>query len=504
MDDLHHTWRRPSFREHLGPYDRGYREGAGPLPVHPVRPPERGTVDALIRKARYVFELGVCEVPVLHADHVYRFGYGPLIGPHLRSDAAPALTHQRIERRYVHLFGTVEFDATGQLSGSVEELPESTGDLALVLAAFCFFDASALHHSLEKVDGTDWQHGISRDIVPTVPADGERVLGYEVPGPRKGIGTVDRHHRAHIAPVGDRPPLPLSRLPRTIRPEVRCSPNRHRPGCRAQDGALRSGQRRPDRARRRLPRRSDGRRGAGPPQHLLPGATVPAEAGVDSVTVFENGRTQQPTAPHFPRENVAERAFTVAGLVGTFLRTARYGTGTGPVIDVRRTTTDGTARHAGAPVPDRTAKAIERHRSSALAVTVTFVGPVIAGGRVTAAPTSRGGGELLSLHPLLEERLKLPVVVVDDLAAAVPRYADGRDDQPFCLITVSSGIGHKVCRAAVALLLDQEGHSGELGRWTCDPSPQVSACDYGGIARHGTLAAIRCAAPLRTLLEVVE
>ncbi|WP_405014799.1 ROK family protein [Kitasatospora sp. NBC_01539] len=197
---------------------------------------------------------------------------------------------------------------------------------------------------------------------------------------------------------------------------------------------------------------------------------------------------------------MSEPAFTVADLGGTTLRTARYDTGTGTLTDIRRTPTDGMARHPGAPVPelqdrvvrqlaDLTAEAVGRHGSTALAV--AFAGPVTADGRVVTAPTVWGErGDPLPLRLRLEERLGLPVVVVNDLTAAVWRYVTGPGEQPFCLITVSSGIGSKVYRAG-EVLLDPEGHGGEIGHWTCDPSPHAPLCDCGGRGHLGGIASGR-------------
>ncbi|MFF4382590.1 sugar phosphate nucleotidyltransferase [Kitasatospora sp. NPDC001547] len=291
MDDLYRTWWRPGFRVHFGPYDEVYREGGAGEPVRPAGPPERGTADALIRKARYVFRPGTSEVLVLHADHVYRFDYRPLIARHRRSGAALTMAYQRIERRFVHLFGMVEFDATGQLTAFVEKPAEPTGDL--VFAAFCVFDAAVLHRYLEQLDGTGWQHDISRDVIPAMLAGGERILGYEVPGHWEDIGTPDRYHLAHLAMVGRNPALTLDRLPHTVRPAtarrlVADAPGIERsvvpadlvnhgriersvafPGVRIGAGAV---------VRRSV---------------LLPGASVDAGAEIDSAIVLEDGVVQR-------------------------------------------------------------------------------------------------------------------------------------------------------------------------------------------------------------------
>ncbi|MET7988807.1 ROK family protein [Streptomyces sp. NPDC005281] len=191
-----------------------------------------------------------------------------------------------------------------------------------------------------------------------------------------------------------------------------------------------------------------------------------------------------------------ERVFTVVDLGGTTLRIARYGVVTGTLSDVRRVPTEGIARHPGEPAPvlqskvaeqlaSLAAESVERHGSGALAI--AFAGPVTADGHVVTAPTVWGERcAPLPLRLLLEERLGIPVVVVNDLTAALWRYVKGPDEQPFCLITVSSGIGSKIYRAG-EVLLDAEGHGGELGHWTCDTSPHAPKCDCGG---HGHLGGI--------------
>lgn len=291
MDDLHRTWWRPGFRVHFGPYDAGYRSGDGYRPPDRPHPAERGTADALIRKAPYVFGPGTSEVLVLHADHVYRFDYRPLIAAHRGSGAALTVAYQRIDPAYVHLFGMVGFDAAGRLTAFVEKPAEPTSDL--VFAAFCVFDAARLHHYLELLDGTGWQHDISRDVIPAMLAGGELILGHEVGGHWEDIGTVDRYHRAHLALVAPEPALRPEELPRTIRPEVPrlmvdAAPGVTRslvtadlandglvercvafPGVRVGNGA---------RVSRSV---------------LLPGAAVPAGAEIDHAIVLEDGTVQQ-------------------------------------------------------------------------------------------------------------------------------------------------------------------------------------------------------------------
>lgn len=220
MDDLRRTWWRPGFRVHFGPWDRAYAEGIPTALPKLNSEPERGTADAFIRKAPYLFGADVREILVQHADHVYRYDYREMIARHRQTGAAATLAFQQIERRYVHLFGMVEFDARGDLVRFEEKPTVVTSDL--VFAAFCLFDATVLHRYLEQLDGTDWQHDISRDVIPAMLAGGERIIGQPVHGYWADIGTVDRYLDAHLAMTGPhRSSGPrLEDLPVTIDPGI--------------------------------------------------------------------------------------------------------------------------------------------------------------------------------------------------------------------------------------------------------------------------------------------
>ncbi|MFE6040512.1 sugar phosphate nucleotidyltransferase [Streptomyces sp. NPDC056452] len=294
MDDLHTVWNRtPGFRVHFGPYDEAYRGAPSGLPgTLPDRtgPHERGTADALVSKEKHIFGDGVSEVLVLHADHVYRFDYGEMIRQHRADRAALTVSFQRIERRYVHLFGMVEFDASGNLTGFVEKPPQPTSDL--VFAAFCVFDATVVRRYLKQLEGTSWQHDISRDVIPAMLAGGERIRGFEVRDYWEDIGTVDRYHRAHRGLLRGKPTLPLSDLPLTVRPEVARRLVTEEPGVRHSMVPA-------DLVNRGLLEGSVAypgvRIGAGARVRdcvLLPGAEVAAGAELESAIVLEDGTVQ--------------------------------------------------------------------------------------------------------------------------------------------------------------------------------------------------------------------
>ncbi|WP_405386168.1 ROK family protein [Streptomyces sp. NBC_01102] len=200
---------------------------------------------------------------------------------------------------------------------------------------------------------------------------------------------------------------------------------------------------------------------------------------------------------------------TVMDVGGTTLRAGTYGAGR--LSRVRRMRVDGMAAHPGASVATLQRHVIEQivreagrqgdgRPAPGAALGIAFAGPVGRDGTVLGAPTVWGeGGEAVPLQEILSARLSVPVVVVNDLTAAAWRYGT-QESAPFCLLTISSGIGNKVFRDG-DVLLDAEGHGGELGHWRCDLSPDAPLCDCGGrghlgaiASGRGVLAAVRRAA----------
>src|SRR5207247_4932228 len=200
---LLNAWDRlPGFRIHFGPHDHVLRQGENSAFLD-ERFPERGTADALLNNAEHIFGGAYRDVLVLHADHVYRFDYREMLAQHRATGAALTMAYQEIERRYVPLFGMVKLDARGHVVEFVEKPERPTSNL--VFAAFCLFRSEVLLEYLQALSGADWSHDISRDVIPLMLAKKEVIRGFRVDGYWEDIGTVARHHQAHLRLLGWRP-----------------------------------------------------------------------------------------------------------------------------------------------------------------------------------------------------------------------------------------------------------------------------------------------------------
>jgi predicted NBD/HSP70 family sugar kinase len=126
--------------------------------------------------------------------------------------------------------------------------------------------------------------------------------------------------------------------------------------------------------------------------------------------------------------------------------------------------------------------------TSPAVVSVAFPGPIDAVGRVLAAPTLWGSTTSCP-YPLLSDLATLwpssRIALLNDVTAAGYRYLT-RELSDFCIVTVSSGIGHKVFVRGHPIV-GRSGLGGEMGHLLMDASPDAAPCDCGG---HGHLAAL--------------
>lgn len=219
---LRHWDGRDHMHVHLGPYEElvdrsGHGDGLPPDLMLPARPAERGTADALLANAEWLFAPGCRDLLVLHADHVYLFDYRPMVREHRQTGADVTIAVQRIDLRFVRLFGMVEVGQDGRVLSLVEKPAEPTTDL--IFAAFCLFRADALQRvltALSRLPSQEWQHDISRDILPLMISEGYDVRTFPVTSYWADIGTVERYLLGHLNLIQTPDALPLDDVPRTL------------------------------------------------------------------------------------------------------------------------------------------------------------------------------------------------------------------------------------------------------------------------------------------------
>ncbi len=125
---------------------------------------------------------------------------------------------------------------------------------------------------------------------------------------------------------------------------------------------------------------------------------------------------------------------------------------------------------------------------------LSFPGPMHEDGRIVNAPTVSGSdNEVPDLGQELSRRTGRAVHILNDVSAAALYLARDTEWDRFMVVTVSSGIGSKVCfrNSGRLALFDTGPYSGEIGHLTVDQSKNAPLCDCGGKGHLGAVASGR-------------
>jgi glucokinase len=115
-------------------------------------------------------------------------------------------------------------------------------------------------------------------------------------------------------------------------------------------------------------------------------------------------------------------------------------------------------------------------------------------GTIVNAPTISGlTSEIPDIRAELSRRTGRVVHILNDVSAAALYLARDNEWDRLMVVTVSSGIGSKVCFRSFGkfILFDKEPYAGEIGHLTVDETKDAPVCDCGGKGHLGAIASGR-------------
>jgi len=125
---------------------------------------------------------------------------------------------------------------------------------------------------------------------------------------------------------------------------------------------------------------------------------------------------------------------------------------------------------------------------------ISFPGPLHEDGRIVNAPTLSGlDSKIPDIGAELSQRTGRVVHILNDVSAAALYLARDSEWDRLIVVTVSSGIGSKICfrNSKDFTLFDKGPYAGEIGHLTVDESKDAQRCDCGGMGHLGAISSGR-------------
>jgi glucose-1-phosphate adenylyltransferase len=166
----------------------------------------RGTADAVYRNLDYIARHHPELTLLLSGDHIYHMDYAALIAHHIQSGAAATIAVKPVPIEQAHLFGTVQVDADGWISGFEEKPREPKSDL--ISLGIYVFKTDLLAHALEEICGLRGETDFGRHVFPFL-LDQERLGAYRFHGYWQDVGTLQAYFDSTMDLLDPDSPLDL-------------------------------------------------------------------------------------------------------------------------------------------------------------------------------------------------------------------------------------------------------------------------------------------------------
>ena len=179
----------------------------------------QGTADSVYQNLYSIDMEGAGHVLILAGDHVYKMDYGRMLRFHTANNADVTIGIVTAPVEQASSLGVIEMNNEHRIMRFLEKQPNpptvpSEPRLVYASMGIYLFNKQALEEELTTdAKQQSSSHDFGKDILPNCVANGRRVLGYALEGPKKepvywrDVGTIDAYYEANMDLVQVAPTL---------------------------------------------------------------------------------------------------------------------------------------------------------------------------------------------------------------------------------------------------------------------------------------------------------
>ena len=157
----------------------------------------RGTADAIYENLDWLDELNPEYVLILSGDHIYSCTYNEMLETAIEKDADCTIAVYEVPMEEASRFGILETDADLNIVAFKEKPKQPKSNLASM--GIYIFKYKSLRAALvadAKDESSD--HDFGKNIIPTMLAQGKKMVAYTYDGYWKDVGTIASLHQANM------------------------------------------------------------------------------------------------------------------------------------------------------------------------------------------------------------------------------------------------------------------------------------------------------------------
>lgn len=164
----------------------------------------KGTANAIYQNLSFLEGFHPNNVLILSGDHIYKMHYGQMLKAHKESGAAATIAVMPVPWEEASRFGIMNVDDSGTIVEFEEKPAEPKSNLASM--GIYIFDYEILKKYLTDDErDTQSENDFGKNIIPSMLANGEKMVSYRFEGYWKDVGTIQSLWEANMDLI-DNPP----------------------------------------------------------------------------------------------------------------------------------------------------------------------------------------------------------------------------------------------------------------------------------------------------------
>ena len=169
----------------------------------------KGTANAIYQNLHFIKQYNPDYVLILSGDHIYKMDYSLMIQQHVKNGAACTVAAIEVPMEEASRFGIININDDDSIYEFEEKPKQPKSNLASM--GIYVFTAEKLYKYLELDNAkTDTENDFGKNILPTMLADGEKMVVYKFSGYWKDVGTIQSLYDANMDLLGDVPKIDVA------------------------------------------------------------------------------------------------------------------------------------------------------------------------------------------------------------------------------------------------------------------------------------------------------
>ncbi|MEE1012941.1 MAG: glucose-1-phosphate adenylyltransferase [Clostridia bacterium] len=169
----------------------------------------KGTANAIYQNLGFIAQFNPKYVVILSGDHIYKMDYNKMVTQHKEAGADATIAVIEVPWEEASRFGIMNTDEDMNIV-EFEEKPANPKSNLASMGVYCFSWKVLEKYLTDDENNPDSENDFGKNIIPTMLADGKKMVAHRFDGYWKDVGTVQSLWEANMELLDDYPGCKLN------------------------------------------------------------------------------------------------------------------------------------------------------------------------------------------------------------------------------------------------------------------------------------------------------